>query len=205
MPPETTATDPSQRYDMLQAGLDLLDQGITVFDGDLRLVAWNRTFLDLLEFPDQLAYVGAPFEGFIRFNAERGAENSLWHALQLQRGPLLELLSSGPLLAASLFALWAAARAARRDGAGGRAVRLGAALALTAWIAITGMYSSSGRSSLAHRAPLWKDTPSTSSQGTSLSPSRFRTDTPAGPMRRRGLANNRMTPAMTRPSIAMAT
>ncbi len=72
MPPETTATDPSQRYDMLQAGLDLLDQGITVFDGDLRLVAWNRTFLDLLEFPDQLAYVGAPFEGFIRFNAERG-------------------------------------------------------------------------------------------------------------------------------------
>ncbi|MFN4326751.1 MAG: PAS-domain containing protein [Azonexus sp.] len=72
MPPETTATDASQRYEMLQAGLDLLDQGITVFDGDLRLVAWNRTFLDLLEFPDQLAYVGAPFEGFIRYNAERG-------------------------------------------------------------------------------------------------------------------------------------
>jgi PAS domain-containing protein len=62
----------SPRYEMLQAGLDLLDQGITVFDGDLRLVAWNRTFLQLLEFPDQLAYVGAPFEGFIRYNAERG-------------------------------------------------------------------------------------------------------------------------------------
>src|SRR5574343_656765 len=72
MPPETTATDPSQRYDMLQAGLDLLDQGITVFDGDLRLVAWNRTFLQLLEFPDELAFVGAPFESFIRYNAERG-------------------------------------------------------------------------------------------------------------------------------------
>lgn len=57
---------------MLQAGLDLLDQGLTVFDGDLRLVAWNRPFLQLLEFPDQLAYVGAPFEGFIRYNAERG-------------------------------------------------------------------------------------------------------------------------------------
>jgi PAS domain S-box-containing protein len=57
---------------MLQAGLDLLDQGITVFDGDLRLVAWNRTFLQLLEFPEQLAYVGAPFESFIRYNAERG-------------------------------------------------------------------------------------------------------------------------------------
>ncbi len=72
MPLETAPSEPSQRYDMLQAGLDLLDQGITVFDGDLQLVAWNRTFLELLEFPDQLAYVGAPFEGFIRYNAERG-------------------------------------------------------------------------------------------------------------------------------------
>ncbi len=30
-----------QRYEMLQAGLDLLDQGITVFDANLQLVAWN--------------------------------------------------------------------------------------------------------------------------------------------------------------------
>ena len=72
MPPENTSAEPRQRYDMLQAGLDLLDQGITVFDGDLRLVAWNRTFLQLLEFPDELAFVGAPFESFIRHNAERG-------------------------------------------------------------------------------------------------------------------------------------
>ncbi len=66
-PPET-----AQRYEMLQAGLDLLDQGITVFDANLRLVAWNEPFLRLLEFPAELAYFGAPFEGFIRFNAERG-------------------------------------------------------------------------------------------------------------------------------------
>ena len=61
-----------QRFDMLQAGLDLLDQGITVFDAELKLIAWNQTFLRLLEFPAHLAYVGAPFESFIRFNAERG-------------------------------------------------------------------------------------------------------------------------------------
>ena len=66
MPPATAPAEDSPRYKMLQAGLDLLDQGITVFDGDLRLVAWNRTFLELLEFPEQLAYVGAPFESFIR-------------------------------------------------------------------------------------------------------------------------------------------
>jgi len=62
----------AQRYEMLQAGLDLLDQGITVFDAELRLVSWNRPFLRLLDFPDEMAYVGAPFASFIRFNAERG-------------------------------------------------------------------------------------------------------------------------------------
>lgn len=64
--------DDTHRHDMLQAGLDLLDQGITVFDGDLHLIAWNRTFLRLLDFPDDLAQVGTPFESFIRYNAERG-------------------------------------------------------------------------------------------------------------------------------------
>ena len=57
---------------MLQSGLDLLDQGITVFDANQRLVAWNRTFLELLGFPEALAYIGAPFASFIRYNAERG-------------------------------------------------------------------------------------------------------------------------------------
>lgn len=69
---QTIPAELAPRYDMLQAGLDLLDQGLTVFDGDLKLVAWNRPFLDLLGFPETLAYVGAPFENFIRFNAHRG-------------------------------------------------------------------------------------------------------------------------------------
>jgi len=60
------------RHATLQAALDLIDQGFTLIDRDLRMVAWNRTFLNLLEFPDSLAFVGAPFEGFIRYNAERG-------------------------------------------------------------------------------------------------------------------------------------
>jgi PAS domain S-box-containing protein len=61
-----------QRHELLQAGLDLLDQGITVFDADLRLVAWNQALLRLLEFPENLTYVGAPFDSFMRYNAERG-------------------------------------------------------------------------------------------------------------------------------------
>ncbi len=72
MNPAPHLPDTTQRYDMLQAGLDLLDQGITVFDANLRLVAWNRPFLKLLDFPEELARVGTPFEHFIRHNAERG-------------------------------------------------------------------------------------------------------------------------------------
>ena len=69
---ETPPPDTAQRHEMLQAGLDLLDQGITVFDAGLRLVAWNQPFLELLDFPAKMAQVGMPFERFIRYNAERG-------------------------------------------------------------------------------------------------------------------------------------
>lgn len=64
--------DYTERHELLQAGLDLLDQGISVFDANLRLVSWNQTFLQLLDFPSAMAYVGAPFSSFIRLNAERG-------------------------------------------------------------------------------------------------------------------------------------
>jgi signal transduction histidine kinase len=64
--------DSLKRYDLLQAGLDLIDQGFTLIDENLCLVAWNQTFLRLLDFPPDMAYVGAPFESFMRFNAERG-------------------------------------------------------------------------------------------------------------------------------------
>ncbi len=62
----------SWRQQTLQAGLDLLDQGLTVFDSSLHLVAWNRAFLELLSFPPEMTRIGAPFENFIRYNAQRG-------------------------------------------------------------------------------------------------------------------------------------
>ncbi|MDM0043078.1 PAS-domain containing protein [Variovorax dokdonensis] len=66
------AEAPLARYQTLQAGLDLLDQGLSIFDGALRLVAWNAAYCRLLEFPQDMAYLGAPFESFIRYNANRG-------------------------------------------------------------------------------------------------------------------------------------
>lgn len=66
------AIDGLKRYQSLQASLDLIDQGYTLIDENLNMVAWNLPFLALLDFPLDMAYVGAPFESFIRFNAERG-------------------------------------------------------------------------------------------------------------------------------------
>ncbi len=72
LPTTTPTSDNLKRHESLQAGLDLIDQGFTLIDENLCMVAWNQTFLRLLDFPQEMAYVGAPFETFIRFNAERG-------------------------------------------------------------------------------------------------------------------------------------
>lgn len=53
-------------------GLGHLDQGITIFDEDLKMVAWNRKFLEMLGYPARIAFPGANFESFITYNANRG-------------------------------------------------------------------------------------------------------------------------------------
>lgn len=57
---------------LLQSTLDNLVQGVSVFDPDLRLVAWNDRFVDLLELPDWLVQQGAELGEYLRFRAERG-------------------------------------------------------------------------------------------------------------------------------------
>lgn len=57
---------------VMQAVLEHLEQGISVFDRDLRLVLWNRRFAELFSLPPHLLRHGALFEEIIRYNAERG-------------------------------------------------------------------------------------------------------------------------------------
>ncbi len=66
------APAPLERYLTLQTGLDMLEQGLSIFDADLRLVAWNRAYVKLLDFPEEMAWLGAPFRSFIEYNARRG-------------------------------------------------------------------------------------------------------------------------------------
>lgn len=57
---------------LLREAMERFDQGVTIFDRDLKLVSWNAAFLDLCRFPAALAREGADFADFIRYNAERG-------------------------------------------------------------------------------------------------------------------------------------
>jgi len=62
----------ANRVHLIVRGLEYLAQGYSIFDRELRLVAWNRQFLELLDFPEELGTFGRSLADFFRFNAERG-------------------------------------------------------------------------------------------------------------------------------------
>ena len=57
---------------LLQGAIENISQGISVVDQNLLLVAWNRRYLELFNYPDGLISVGRPIADIIRYNAERG-------------------------------------------------------------------------------------------------------------------------------------
>ncbi|MDO8930878.1 MAG: EAL domain-containing protein, partial [Rhodocyclaceae bacterium] len=63
--------------EVMQSILDNIPGGVSVFDGDLRLIVCNRMFRQLLDLPDELFAEPHPgFESFIRHNAARGEYGS---------------------------------------------------------------------------------------------------------------------------------
>lgn len=57
---------------VLSTTLENISQGVSVVDPEMRLVAWNRRYQELLDYPDGMLYVGRPVSDLIRWNAERG-------------------------------------------------------------------------------------------------------------------------------------
>ncbi|MCC2604843.1 PAS domain-containing hybrid sensor histidine kinase/response regulator [Planctobacterium marinum] len=57
---------------LLQSTIQNIDQGISVVDKELRIVAWNRAYIDMFNYPDGEIYVGRPVEEVIQLNAQRG-------------------------------------------------------------------------------------------------------------------------------------
>jgi Na+/proline symporter/signal transduction histidine kinase/CheY-like chemotaxis protein len=58
--------------ELLQATLENVSHGISVVDSELRVVAWNRRYLELYRYPAGFVRVGRPVEDLLRYNAERG-------------------------------------------------------------------------------------------------------------------------------------
>lgn len=54
----------------LRDAVDNIDQGITMFDAQMRLVVWNRRFLQLIDMPEETISFGMPLEAVVRFYAE---------------------------------------------------------------------------------------------------------------------------------------
>jgi len=57
---------------LLQSAIENASEGISIVDNDLKLVAWNKKYLDLFDYPKELVFVGSPIEDLIRFNVKRG-------------------------------------------------------------------------------------------------------------------------------------
>lgn len=58
--------------DLLQSTIENIQQGISVVDSELRLVAWNQGYKCMFCYPEAALYIGRPVADIIRFNAERG-------------------------------------------------------------------------------------------------------------------------------------
>ncbi|MCL1079171.1 response regulator [Parashewanella spongiae] len=53
---------------ILQSAIENANDGISVIDKDLKIVAWNKAYLDLFNYPDDLVYIGCPVAELIKHN-----------------------------------------------------------------------------------------------------------------------------------------
>ncbi|MGC9446966.1 PAS-domain containing protein [Cereibacter johrii] len=57
---------------LTRAGLNLIQQALSIYDSDLKLAVWNRRFREMFDLPERLASSGADFTETIRYLVERG-------------------------------------------------------------------------------------------------------------------------------------
>ena len=57
---------------LLQATMENVSQGISVADNEGRIVAWNRRYVEMFDYPEGMVCVGRPVAELIRWNALRG-------------------------------------------------------------------------------------------------------------------------------------
>jgi len=78
---------------LLQSAIENASEGISIVDHDLKLVAWNKKYIDTFHYPKELIYKGCPIETLIRFNVARGLCGA--GNIEQQVNKRLEFLRSG--------------------------------------------------------------------------------------------------------------
>ena len=62
----------AEKSALLDATFENMAQGISVYDADIKLAAFNQQIIDLMDFPPGFLRLGMPYEEIARFKAERG-------------------------------------------------------------------------------------------------------------------------------------
>ena len=78
---------------LLQSTIENINQGISVVDSQMRLVAWNRRYLEMFHYPDGLICIGRPIAEIFHYNAKMGEYGP--GDLQAHVDKRLSLLTSG--------------------------------------------------------------------------------------------------------------
>ncbi len=60
------------RFRLMNAGLNLIQQALSIFDSDLKLALCNHRFQEMFGFPDDLVQPGVAFEDIISYLVDRG-------------------------------------------------------------------------------------------------------------------------------------
>src|SRR4249919_1924289 len=86
---------------VLEAALENMSQGISVVDAQLRLVAWNKRYAELIDYPDALLQVGTPIADLARHALRQLPPNGdAEHALQRR---LAHMRAGSPHLTERVF------------------------------------------------------------------------------------------------------
>ncbi len=66
----------AEKTTLLQSTLEHMGEGISVYDADLRMIAWNERLIEMVGLPREMYKVGTPLEDVVRYSAERGEYGS---------------------------------------------------------------------------------------------------------------------------------
>lgn len=78
---------------VLSSAIENTNEGISVIDSNLNMVAWNKPYLELFNYPEELIYIGSPIKDLIYFNLKDRPEYT--HSLDQQVERRLQFFRDG--------------------------------------------------------------------------------------------------------------